>query len=87
MPDRLHGEVLVVDDDSHVRNAWIALMEAWGVRVSCAADGAEAERMFADGLRPDIIFCDLRLPGKENGLALLERWQQTQPQARSALLT
>ncbi|MCD9123039.1 hybrid sensor histidine kinase/response regulator [Cupriavidus sp. UGS-1] len=87
MPDRLHGEVLVVDDDSHVRNAWIALMEAWGVRVSCAADGAEAERMFAGGLRPDIIFCDLRLPGKENGLALLERWQQTQPQARSALLT
>ncbi|MFX6119197.1 hypothetical protein ABTE85_23295, partial [Acinetobacter baumannii] len=42
MPDRLRGEVLVVDDDSHVRNAWIALMEAWGVRVSCAADGVEA---------------------------------------------
>ena len=39
------------------------------------------------GLKPDIIFCDLRLPGNENGLDLLERWQTTQPQARSALLT
>jgi len=86
-PDRLQGTVLVVDDDSQIRKAWIALMEAWGVRVACAAHGAEADGLFAKGLRPDIIFCDLRLPGSENGLDLLERWQNTQPQARSALLT
>ncbi|CAG9177278.1 hybrid sensor histidine kinase/response regulator [Cupriavidus respiraculi] len=86
-PDRLRGSVLVVDDDSQIRKAWIALMEAWGVQVACAAHGAEADRLFASGLKPDIIFCDLRLPGSENGLDLLERWQNTQPQARSALLT
>ncbi len=86
-PDRLQGTVLVVDDDSQIRKAWIALMEAWGIRVACAAHGAEADKLFATGLRPDIIFCDLRLPGSENGLDLLERWQNTQPQARSALLT
>ncbi|RDK12257.1 hybrid sensor histidine kinase/response regulator [Cupriavidus lacunae] len=86
-PDRLQGTVLVVDDDSQIRKAWIALMEAWGIRVACAAHGAEADQLFAKGLRPDIIFCDLRLPGSENGLDLLERWQNTQPQARSALLT
>ncbi|WP_427311105.1 hybrid sensor histidine kinase/response regulator [Cupriavidus sp. H39] len=86
-PDRLQGTVLVVDDDSQIRKAWIALMEAWGIRVACAAHGAEADKLFAQGLRPDIIFCDLRLPGSENGLDLLERWQNTQPQARSALLT
>ncbi|KWR90978.1 hybrid sensor histidine kinase/response regulator [Cupriavidus sp. IDO] len=86
-PDRLRGTVLVVDDDSQIRKAWIALMEAWGIRVACAAHGAEADALFAKGLRPDIIFCDLRLPGSENGLDLLERWQNTQPQARSALLT
>lgn len=86
-PDSLQGTVLVVDDDKNVRNASIALMEAWGVRVACAAHGQEADRMFADGLRPDVIFCDLRLPGSENGFDLLERWQSTQPQARSALLT
>jgi len=55
--------------------------------VACAAHGTEADKLFAKGLRPDIIFCDLRLPGSENGLDLLERWQNTQPQARSALLT
>ncbi|MBF6992086.1 hybrid sensor histidine kinase/response regulator [Cupriavidus sp. IK-TO18] len=86
-PDRLQGTVLVVDDDSQIRKAWIALMEAWGIHVACAAHGAEADKLFAKGLRPDIIFCDLRLPGSENGLDLLERWQNTQPQARSALLT
>lgn len=85
--DRLRGTVLVVDDDSQIRKAWIALMEAWGVRVACAAHGQEADALFAKGLKPDIIFCDLRLPGNENGLDLLERWQTTQPQARSALLT
>src|SRR5262249_11350476 len=61
--------------------------EAWGIRVACAAHGAEADGLFQKGLKPDIIFCDLRLPGSENGLDLLERWQTTQPQARSALLT
>jgi signal transduction histidine kinase len=85
--DRLRGTVLVVDDDSQIRKAWIALMEAWGIRVACAAHGGEADRLFAKGLKPDIIFCDLRLPGNENGLDLLERWQTSQPQARSALLT
>ncbi len=86
-PDRMSGTVLVVDDDTQIRKAWIALMEAWGIRVACAAHGAEADGLFAKGLKPDIIFCDLRLPGSENGLDLLERWQNTQPQARSALLT
>jgi len=86
-PERLQGSVLVVDDDSQIRKAWIALMEAWGIRVACAAHGVEADTLLASGLKPDIIFCDLRLPGKENGLDLLERWQNTQPQARSALLT
>lgn len=85
--ETLHGTVLVVDDDSQIRTAWIALMEAWGIRVACAAHGADADRLLAQGLRPDIIFCDLRLPGSENGLDLLERWQNSQPQARSALLT
>ncbi|MBY4897273.1 hybrid sensor histidine kinase/response regulator [Cupriavidus sp. AU9028] len=85
--EALLGTVLVVDDDRQVREAWTALMQAWGVHVSCAADGAQAERLLQDGLRPHIIFCDLRLPGEENGLDLLERWQETQPQARMALLT
>lgn len=86
-PDHLRGTVLVVDDDTQIRKAWIALMEAWGIQVACAAHGADADRLFEQGLKPDIIFCDLRLPGSENGLDLLERWQNTQPQARSALLS
>ncbi len=49
-PERLRGTVLVVDDDSQIRKAWIALMEAWGIRVACAAHGAEADALFAKGL-------------------------------------
>jgi CheY-like chemotaxis protein len=85
--ERLQGKVLVVDDDKQIRAAWVALMDAWGISVFCAADGAEADRLLGSGLNPDIIFCDLRLPGTETGLDLLERWQVTVPNARSALLT
>jgi signal transduction histidine kinase len=42
--DRLRGTVLVVDDDSQIRKAWIALMEAWGIRVACAAHGRKPTR-------------------------------------------
>jgi CheY-like chemotaxis protein len=81
------GTILVVDDDKQIRSAWQALLEAWGVTVHCAGDGAQADALLCKGLSPDIIFCDLRLPGGENGFQLLERWQADHPQARSALLS
>ena len=79
--------VLVVDDDAQIRKAWHALLEAWGVEVHSAADGTAAEQLLSKGLRPQIIFCDLRLPGKEDGLQLLERWQVSHPEAHAVLLT
>ncbi|CAJ0739781.1 Sensor histidine kinase RcsC [Ralstonia edaphis] len=84
---RFSGVVLVVDDDPQIRKAWHALLEAWGVEVHSAADGRSAEQLLARGIRPQIIFCDLRLPGEEDGLQLLERWQVSHPDAHAVLLT
>nr|AAA03213.1 virulence regulator protein [Ralstonia solanacearum] len=84
---RFSGVVLVVDDDAQIRKAWHALLEAWGVEVHSAADGPTADELLSRGLRPQIIFCDLRLPGKEDGLQLLERWQVSHPEAHAVLLT
>lgn len=58
-----------------------------GVEVHSAADGPTADHLLMRGLRPQIIFCDLRLPGKEDGLQLLERWQVSHPEAHAVLLT
>jgi signal transduction histidine kinase len=81
------GTVLVVDDDRQVRDAWTALLEAWGVSVKCVDDGVGADASLAEGLRPDVILCDLRLPGPENGLQLMERLHVSHPNAHVALLS
>lgn len=81
------GTILVVDDDAQVRNAWSALLKAWGVAVHCVDDGAGADAALAEGLRPDVILCDLRLPGAENGLQLMERLHAAHPEAHVALLS
>lgn len=81
------GTILVVDDDRQVRDAWSALLKAWGVTVQCVDDGAGADAALAGGLRPHVILCDLRLPGSENGLQLMERLHAAHPAAHVALLS
>lgn len=81
------GTILVVDDDRQVRDAWSALLKAWGVTVQCVDDGADADAALAGGLRPHVVLCDLRLPGPENGLQLMERLHAAHPSTHVALLS
>ena len=65
--------VLVVDDDVVARMMLMHLVDSCGSHsIVEADDGADAWRQLEAGLRPDIVFCDLRMP-QLSGLELLER--------------
>ena len=69
---RLSGlSVLVVDDDADSRALAALVLQRCGARVVTAADAPQALRLLADG-RPDVLVCDIGLPGTD-GLALLRQ--------------
>lgn len=64
--------VLVVDDDSDIREAIQLVAEVEGYPVATARDGEEALRTLRSGLRPCLILLDLRMPGMD-GRTFLHR--------------
>ena len=69
-------KVLVVDDDVVSRMMLMHQVDGC-VRAEIleAEDGLEAWQLLAGGLRPDIVFCDLRMP-RLDGLGLLARLRE-----------
>ena len=66
-------KVLVVDDDVVSRMMLMHLVDSCGqYEIVEAEDGEDAWRLLSDGLRPGIMFCDLRMP-RLDGLELLAR--------------
>ena len=55
--------VLIVDDDTDVRQALSELLQDEGYCVEGAADGRDALAKLRDGLRPGVILLDLMMPG------------------------
>ncbi len=64
--------ILLVEDDAAVRGALLRLLGNAGYRVELARDGAEAVRVFAEGLRFDLVLTDLLMP-QLNGRDALAR--------------
>jgi CheY-like chemotaxis protein len=65
--------VLVIEDDREVRAAMALLLRDWGCTVCVADSGAEARDELARlGEGPDIAIADYRLPGEEDGVAVLD---------------
>jgi two-component system KDP operon response regulator KdpE len=56
--------ILVVDDDTAIQRALGPLLRARGYEPRVAANGADALRLFADGV-PDLVVLDLGLPDLE----------------------
>ncbi|MGZ5202790.1 MAG: response regulator [Ramlibacter sp.] len=65
--------VLVVDDDVVSRMVLMHLVATGGeIEVLEAGDGEEAWRLLDGGVRPAVVFCDLRMP-RLSGMDLLAR--------------
>lgn len=66
-------KVLVVDDDVVSRMVLMHLIDGCGkFEIVEAEDGADAWQQLQYGLRPGIVFCDLRMP-RLSGIELLQR--------------
>lgn len=62
--------ILVVDDNTALRNVWVEVLQEEGYTAIGAADGLEAAELVHD-LLPDLVLLDLRMP-RASGWDFLE---------------
>jgi len=67
--------ILIIDDDSDIRNPLAKYLSKNGFRCSVAANGKEMDQKLA-GLSVDLIVLDIMLPG-EDGFSICRRLQET----------
>jgi DNA-binding response OmpR family regulator len=79
-------QILVVDDEEHLRRMMRITLETSGYTVSEAADGDEALKLFGDGSRFDVTLLDQRMPGM-NGLEVLRRMKLQRADACVIMVT
>jgi signal transduction histidine kinase len=69
-------KILIIDDDDGIRTSLQDLLEINGHTVCAAAGGREGVRLAAD--RPELIFCDVDMPGMD-GYETITAIQQLPP--------
>jgi two-component system response regulator AtoC len=77
--------VLIVDDDESLRDSLALVLGAEGFDVAVAASGEEAlDRL--EACAPDLVLCDLRMPGL-TGLDLVPELARRRPEATLILMS
>ena len=74
--------ILIVEDDSLVRNYVLAQLHSLGYVTLQAANAAEALAIVATGKPFDLLFTDVIMPGKLNGRQLADEVSKTRPDLR-----
>lgn len=64
--------ILLVEDDAVIRMALGLMLEGWGYRVVDAGTVTEAFGHLDDGVEPDLVLADYRLPDGATGLMALD---------------
>src|ERR1700678_2346443 len=78
-------KVLIVEDEVHARTGLTELIESWGYRAECAADGMEGlEKAIA--WAPAIVVTDLKMP-RMDGMELLNRISELPQRITVVMLT
>ena len=70
--DRHRGTVLIVEDNADVADSLVDLLELAGFQTLVARDGTEAVRTAFKRV-PDVVLCDLALPGELSGFDVARR--------------
>src|SRR5690606_32412346 len=68
-PEKRQMLVLVIEDNQDLAKLFCDLLEVMGCKTEMAFS-AQSGLDTAKRIRPDLLFCDLRLPGDKNGLDL-----------------
>jgi CheY-like chemotaxis protein len=69
--------VLVVDDQSHVRSAIVAALEARGFGIATAENGVEGLKLFRAS-KFDLVIADIYMPGMD-GVKLIKEMRTIDP--------
>jgi PAS domain S-box-containing protein len=77
--------ILVVEDDERVRNLTVKRLSELGYEVLQAADGVTAINMLEDGLRVDLVFTDVIMPGGVSGFDVIRRALELDPQTKAVV--
>ena len=77
--------ILVVDDESSVRELLRAVLESDGHTVDTAADGESAVESLSSGFH-DLVIMDIRMPGID-GIMALERIKEVSPETGVVMMT
>ncbi|MBD8524536.1 response regulator [Pseudomarimonas arenosa] len=79
--------VLLIDDHALVRAGFKAILEGEpGFTIVGEAENGESGLRMARSLRPDVVICDLHLPGL-SGLEVTERIRQSMPELKVMIVT
>ncbi len=77
--------ILIVDDDTSIRNGLKKLLKMANYEVALAADGFEAvDRFFSEPI--DLLLLDINMPGKD-GWATCENITRTNPYVPTIIMT
>ena len=78
-PDAARPTILVVENEAMLLDVVAAELADAGFRVLCAASAEEADGMLGAGAGIDLLFTDIRLPGRLDGWDLAERARALNP--------
>ena len=81
-----HVRILVVDDETTVREACVESLEAAGYHAEGFGRGEPALEAIADE-RPDVLVVNWRLPGFLDGVEIARRARRLQPDLRILMIT
>lgn len=70
---RRNETILVVEDDDGVRNLTVKRLATLGFKIHESPDGASAIKLLESGLRVDLLFSDLVMPGGLSGYDVARR--------------
>lgn len=79
------NEIIVVDDDTHLREMIEEYLRKFAFTVRGAADGGQLDLMLAAG-RSDLVILDVNMPG-EDGFAILRRLRRRDARLGIVMLT
>jgi two-component system response regulator HydG len=80
-----HTRVLIVDDESAIREVLEMILQSWGYDVRLASDGAEAKQL-VESYDPEIVISDVVMP-QLSGLDLLRCLKDGNPSRPVILVT